>query len=74
VGLHSRMDEDTLEQMQNQIAFLERAVSELSDVVFRQQQEIQAAEAKLKAVSDRLDSVRSDEALRPLEQERPPHY
>jgi uncharacterized coiled-coil protein SlyX len=71
VGLPSRMDEEALEQMQNQIAFLERAVS---DVVFRQQKEIQAAEAKLKAVSDRLDSVRSDEALRPLEQERPPHY
>jgi uncharacterized coiled-coil protein SlyX len=68
------MDEETLEQMQSKIAFLERAVSELSDVVFRQHKEIQAVEAKLKAVSDRLDSAQSDEALRPLEQERPPHY
>jgi uncharacterized coiled-coil protein SlyX len=68
------MDEETLEQMQIKLAFLEGAVSELSDVVFRQHREIQAVEAKLKAVSDRLDSVRSDETLRPLEQERPPHY
>jgi uncharacterized coiled-coil protein SlyX len=73
VGL-SRMDEETLEQMQIKLAFLERAVSELSDLVFRQHKEIQAVEAKLKAVSDRLDSVQSDETLRPLEQERPPHY
>jgi uncharacterized coiled-coil protein SlyX len=68
------MDEETLEQMQIKLAFLERAVSELSDLVFRQHKEIQAVEAKLKAVSDRLDSVQSDETLRPLEQERPPHY
>ena len=68
------MDEGTLEQMQIKLAFLERAVSELSDLVFRQHKEIQAVEAKLKAVSDRLDSVQSDETLRPLEQERPPHY
>jgi uncharacterized coiled-coil protein SlyX len=74
VDLLSRMDEETLEQMQSKIAFLERAVSELSDVVFRQHKEIQAVEAKLKAVSDRLDSAQPDEALRPLEQERPPHY
>jgi len=74
VGLPFRMDEETLEQMQIKLAFLERAVSELSDVVFRQHREIQAVEAKLKAVSDRLDSAQPDEALRPLEQERPPHY
>lgn len=68
------MNDETLEQVQNKIAFLERAVCELSDVVFRQHQEIQALEAKLKAVSDRLGSALSDEALRPPEEERPPHY
>jgi uncharacterized coiled-coil protein SlyX len=68
------MDEETLEEMQVKLAFLERAVSELSDVIFRQHKEIQAVEAKLKAVSDRLDSGQPDEVLRPLEQERPPHY
>jgi uncharacterized coiled-coil protein SlyX len=68
------MDEESLEQMQIKLAFLERAVSELSDVVVRQHKEIQAVEAKLKAVSDRLDSAQSDQDVRPLEQERPPHY
>lgn len=68
------MGEDTLEQIQTKIAFLERACSELSDVVFRQQREIQTLEAKLKEVSDRLNAVQSDQGLRPPEQERPPHY
>ena len=70
----SRMNDETLEQIQTKIAFLERASAELSDVVFRQHKEIQALEAKLKAVSDRLSGSQSDENPRPLEQERPPHY
>lgn len=68
------MNDETLEQIQTKIAFLERAVSELSDVVFRQHQEIQALETKLKAISDRLSGAQSDENPRPPEQERPPHY
>jgi uncharacterized coiled-coil protein SlyX len=68
------MNDETLEQIQTKIAFLERAASELSDVVFRQHKEIQALQAKLKAVSDRLNGVQSDEAPRPPDQERPPHY
>jgi uncharacterized coiled-coil protein SlyX len=68
------MNDETLEQIQTKIAFLERAASELSDVVFRQHQEIQALQVKLKAVSDRLSGVQSDENPRPPDQERPPHY
>lgn len=68
------MTDETLEQIQTKIAFLERAASELSDVVFRQHREIQALEAKLKAISDRLSGAQSDESPRPPDQERPPHY
>jgi SlyX protein len=68
------MNDETLEQIQTKIAFLERASAELSDVVFRQHQEIQALEAKLKAVSDRLSGTQSSEIPRTPEQERPPHY
>jgi len=68
------MNDQTLEQIQTKIAFLERASTELSDVLFRQHKEIQALEAKLKALSDRLNSAQSDENPRSLEQERPPHY
>lgn len=68
------MNEGTLEQIQTKIAFLERAASELSDMVFRQHQDIKALELKLKAVTDRLSGAQSDETPRPPEQERPPHY
>ena len=68
------MNDETLEQIQTKIAFLERASAELSDVLFRQQKEIQALETKLKALSDRLSGEQSDENPRSLEQERPPHY
>lgn len=63
-----------IEQIQFKIAFLERANTELSDVVFRQHLEIQALGAKLKEVSERLQAVRSDDGERPIEDERPPHY
>ena len=68
------MNDETLEQIQTKIAFLERASAELSDVVFRQHREIQALEAKLKAVAERLSGAQSTEAVRTPEQERPPHY
>jgi uncharacterized coiled-coil protein SlyX len=64
---------ESLEQVQSKIAYLERAMAELSDVVFRQHREIQALEAQLKAVRDRLEAAPSEEA-RSAEQERPPHY
>jgi len=65
--------QDSLERVQTKIAYLEQAMSELSDVVFRQHKEIQALEAQLKALKERLSAAPPDEA-RTLEQERPPHY
>jgi uncharacterized coiled-coil protein SlyX len=68
------MNDETLEQIQTKIAFLERATSELSDVVFRQHGDIQAVEAKLKAVMDRLSGAQFDDPPRPPDHEKPPHY
>jgi uncharacterized coiled-coil protein SlyX len=69
------MNDEALEQIQTKIAFLERASAELSDVLFRQHQEIRAVEAKLKAITDRLSGAQSDDdGPRLPEQERPPHY
>jgi SlyX protein len=68
------MDSEALEQIQSKIAFLERANTELSDVVFRQQQEIQALAARLKEVSARLQTVQSGDDRGTPEDERPPHY
>jgi SlyX protein len=66
-------EDDSLERVQSKIAYLERAIVELSDAVFRQHRDIQSIEAQLKAIRDRMAGTPSDE-LRTLEQERPPHY
>ncbi len=68
------MNNEALEQIQTKIAFLERAAADLSDVVFRQHTEIQAIEAKLNAIAQRLGGAQSDENPRVIEEERPPHY
>jgi SlyX protein len=66
-------EDDALERVQSKIAYLERAIVELSDAVFRQHRDIQSIEAQLKAIRDRMAGTPSDEP-RTLEQERPPHY
>lgn len=68
------MDPETLEHIQTKIAYLERANSELSDVVFRQQLEIKALVARIQQVADRVESAQSEQRHRPPEDERPPHY
>ncbi|MDP8986307.1 MAG: SlyX family protein [Pseudomonadota bacterium] len=68
------MNDESLEQIQTKIAFLERANADLSDVVFRQQQEIRALGARIKEVSERLETAQSEERQRPPDDERPPHY
>jgi uncharacterized coiled-coil protein SlyX len=68
------MNDETLEQIQTKIAFLERANTDLSDVVYRQQQEIRALHARLKEVSERLGTAQVEERQRLPEDERPPHY
>jgi SlyX protein len=68
------MNDETLEQIQIKIAFLERANIDLSDVVYRQQQEIDALNARIKEVAERLDTAQAEERQRPAEDERPPHY
>lgn len=68
------MNDETLEQIQIKIAFLERANSDLSDVVYRQQQEIDALNGRIKEVAERLDTAQAEERQRPPEDERPPHY
>jgi SlyX protein len=68
------MDSEVLERVQTKISFLERANAELSDVVFRQQWEIQALSAQLKELAERLHAVQGSSDARGPEDERPPHY
>jgi len=66
--------DEALVEVQSKIAHLERAVNELSDVVFRQHREIQALEGQMKAVKEKLQGGAPEESIRTPEQERPPHY
>ena len=68
------MNEEALEEIQTKIAFLEQANADLSDVVFRQQQEIRALGARIKEVSERLAAAQSEDRPRSAADERPPHY
>jgi uncharacterized coiled-coil protein SlyX len=63
-----------LELIETKIAYLERTTVELSDVVFRQHRDIQALQAQVNALQQRLNAVQADEAPRSPDQERPPHY
>jgi SlyX protein len=72
------MNESILEKIETKIAYLERANAELSDVVFRQQREIQAlAEAlaaQSKLLAERLQAAQGEERVPSADEERPPHY
>lgn len=67
------MNAHTLEQLETKIAFLERANIELSDVVFRQHQDIEALRAQIAGLAARIDAAQSETSRTP-EEERPPHY
>jgi SlyX protein len=66
--------EQSIEQIETKIAYLERAVGELSDVVFRQQREMQALKAEIEQLRDRLEAAQAQEGSPDPTLERPPHY
>jgi SlyX protein len=68
------MNDDAVEQLETKIAFLEGAVNELSDVVFKQQREILALNEGIALLSSRFDTLKAAEPGYTAEEERPPHY
>jgi SlyX protein len=68
------MSADTIERIELKIAYLERANNDLSEVVYRQQQQIDALLVQLAALSGKMDTALSEQTLYTAEQERPPHY
>lgn len=55
------------------IAYLEQANAELSDVVYRQGQELESLRAQLSELLRRLDAVQTPAPSSPQD-EIPPHY
>lgn len=68
------MSDETIERLELKIAFLERANQELSDVVYRQQQDLDELRTRLTLLASRVDALKPDAMEYTPEQERPPHY
>jgi SlyX protein len=66
----------TLEQIEMKIAYLEQANAELSDVVYRQQQELDALRKLLTDMSARFATAQAQAQATTYtaEEEKPPHY
>jgi len=69
-----RMNSEVIERLETKIAFLESANVELSDVIYRQQQQIQELRARLDALTQQVLAAQTVEPPRSVEDERPPHY
>jgi SlyX protein len=63
-----------IERLELKVAYLERANNELSDVVYRQQREIDQLRSRVAALAERVDAQKDSSAPYTPEQERPPHY
>ena len=68
------MNDAAVERIELKIAFLERANIELSDVVYRQQRELEALRMQLANALGRLDELKNESRPYSQEEERPPHY
>jgi SlyX protein len=66
--------DDPIERLEIKIAFLENATNELSDMVFKQQQDIAMLNDRLAVLLTRFDAFKSTEGGYTDEEERPPHY
>lgn len=60
--------------LEEKLAHLERAVNELSDVVARQQKELDRATDRHQRLLDKLSAMESDWGPSATAEEKPPHY
>jgi SlyX protein len=65
---------ERLSAIEEKLAHLERAVNELSDVVARQQKELDRATDRHQRLMDKMAAMESDFGASPTAEEKPPHY
>jgi SlyX protein len=65
---------ESLEKIEIRIAYLEKANSELSDVVYQQRLELEALRARLSEWMGRMEAAQAQTAAYSAEEEKPPHY
>ena len=71
---HTRAMSERLEVIEEKVAHLERAVAELSDVVARQQKELDRALDRNQRLMDKIAAMESDGGASATAHEKPPHY
>ncbi len=64
----------SLERLESKVAYLERANNELSDVVYRQQRELDELRVRIATLLERVEAQKEIPTPYTSEQERPPHY
>ena len=67
-------DAGRFEIIETKLAHLEHAVNALSDVLARQQRELDVARARLQLLAERLAGVEAPQGASPSADEKPPHY
>lgn len=70
----SQAPDDRVEALEVKLAHLERAVQDLGDVVWRQQQQLDAADARHQQLLERLAAADRGDDAPPAQFEVPPHY
>jgi SlyX protein len=65
---------ERLDAIEEKLAHLERAVGELSDVVARQQKELERALERNQRLMDKIEALESDAGPSATAYEKPPHY
>ena len=65
---------DRIALLEEKVAFLERAVNELSDVIARQQKELDRATDRHQRLMDKFAAMESDFGASATAEEKPPHY
>lgn len=72
--MHTAAMSERLDAIEEKVAHLERAVSELSDVVARQQKELERALERNQHLQEKLAAIESDFGPSATAHEKPPHY
>ena len=62
------------EIVESKLAHLEHAVNALSDVLARQQRELDVARERLQVLAERLAGVEAPQGASLTTEEKPPHY
>jgi SlyX protein len=65
---------ERIDAIEEKVAHLERAINELSDVVARQQKDLERALERNQRLTDKLAALESDPGPGATPYEKPPHY